>query len=89
MADIAQAVFDEAEIRPVAQDEKQPPPVVDARLAVDGNAVELAEAKTALLEAVFDRLGWEAGPVLDAPKASSSAAATSCPSRTRQAAESP
>ena len=41
-ADVADAVFDEPEVGPVAQNKQQTAPVVDPRLAVDGDVIELA-----------------------------------------------
>jgi hypothetical protein len=69
VANVAQAVFDEAEVGPVAEDEEETAPIVDAGLAVDGDVVEVTEAQAGFAEAEFGGFSGEAGPVLDAPEA--------------------
>jgi hypothetical protein len=63
---VADLLQDKARIGPMGDEELQTAQVVDARLAIDRDVLDIGHANAAGLETVLDGLGWQAGPVLDA-----------------------
>lgn len=63
-------------------------PALSLVVRIDRDMVHIGEVDAGCAQATGDRLRGKPGPILDAPKRSSSAAATSAPSRTRAADES-
>jgi hypothetical protein len=51
------------------KNEQQPPPVIHARLAIDGNVLKVAESQSAFGKAVSDGLSGQPCPMLHTPKA--------------------
>jgi len=68
-ANVSDTIPDQAGVRAMSQNEQEPAPVVDARFAVDRDVIQFTKAETAFSQAVFDRFGWQPGPMFDAPKA--------------------
>src|SRR5215467_269154 len=56
-------------------------PAVSAAVLVDRDMIHIGQAQPCVLQAIGDRLRGEPGPMLDTANRSSSAAATSLPSR--------
>ncbi len=68
-ADVGEALEDEGRAGPALQDVEGAAPAVDARVAVDGEVVDVGEAQAGILQAPAHGLGGQAGPVLDAAEA--------------------
>ena len=67
--DVGKAFEDEAEARALGQDVERTPEVVDLRVSVDGDVIDIAERESGVGKAPFHRLSGQTRPVLDAAEA--------------------
>ena len=52
----------------MAKNVKKPPPIIHARLAIDRDVLDVAEAHACFTQTELDRFGRQTGPMFDAPE---------------------